>query len=98
GGADDAIEVDAQRTGLALGIAHRRDMPGNQHLHRPGILVFRHGVLPDAVPVGVEVRFVGDDGVVNGAGGGDGEVVAGTVITVVVHHEVDAIHLLVEVA
>jgi hypothetical protein len=54
-------------------------------------------VLPVTVPVAVELRFVGDDGVEDAVGGGDREVVGGAMIAVEIDHDVDAIDLLVEI-
>jgi hypothetical protein len=55
-------------------------------------------VLPGAVPVLVEIALVGDDGIVDTAGGTDHEVVAGAAGAVEVDHQVDPVHLVLEIA
>ena len=73
-------------------------MPGDQYLDAPAIFVVADGVPPVAVPVLIELGFVGDDGVVDAVGGADGKVIAGATIAIEVDHDVDAIDLLLEVS
>jgi hypothetical protein len=92
--ADHAVERQADRAGLAVALAHRRDMPGNQHLGRPALGVLGHRMRPVAVPlVLVADRAVGD--VVRQR---DHEVVAAAAVAVEVHVDVDAIDIAVAVA
>src|SRR3546814_718371 len=80
GGADDAVDVDAERAMAIAPFAHRRDVPGDQHLRRPAVGVVAGRVSPVAVPVLVELALVGDHGVVYAVGRTDGEVVAGAAV------------------
>src|SRR3546814_16519659 len=78
--------------------AHRRDVPGDQHLRRPAVGVVAGRVSPVAVPVLVELALVGDHGVVYAVGRTDGEVVAGAAVAIQVDHQVYPVDLLLEVA
>src|SRR3546814_9083265 len=80
GGTDDAVDVDAERAMAIVPFAHRRDVPGDQHLRRPAVGVVAGRVSPVAVPVLVELALVGDYGVVYAVGRTDGEVVAGAAV------------------
>jgi len=72
-------------------ILHRRDVPRDEHLDRPAIGILGHGVLPDAVPVGAELVFVGDGLVLDAVREHDHEVVADATVAVEVDVEIDAV-------
>ncbi len=95
---DDAVEIDAERALAVARLAHRRGVPRNQYFDRPAFRVFADRGLPDAVPILVEVALVGDDAVVDCAGGRDGEVVAGAAVADEVDDQIDAVDLIGEVA
>src|SRR3546814_11791183 len=80
GGTDDAVDVDAERAMAIVPFAHRRAVPGDQHLRRPAVGVVAGRVSPVAVPVLVELALVGDHGVVYAVGRTDGQVVAGAAV------------------
>src|SRR3546814_18814326 len=87
GGADDAVDVDLERAATVAAFAHRRDVPGDQHLRRPAVGVVAGRVSPVAVPVLVELALVGDHRVVYAVGRTDGEVVAGATVALEVRPE-----------
>jgi hypothetical protein len=98
GSTDDPIDIDAERALVGARLAHRRDVPRDQQLGGPAFVVCADCVAPVAVPILVELGFIGNDGVVNAIGGADREGVAGTAIPVEVDHDVDAIDLFLEVS
>ncbi len=98
GRGDHAIQVKPDRAFAVHGTLHRRGVPRNQHLHRPALRILRDRVLPEAVPVGIEVVFVRDDFVVDRAGGSHREVVAGAAVAVEIDLDIDAIDLIAEIA
>ena len=61
-------------------------------------VVLAHCMPPVAVPILVELVLVGDNGVVDAAGGADHEVIAGASVAVEVDHQVDPVDLILEVA
>ena len=98
GGADHAIEINTDFARIASGFLHRRDVPGNQHFRRPGIAFLTDGMLPDAIPVVAESVFIADHGILDAIGQIQGEVVTHTAVTVVIDHQIDAIHRGISIA
>jgi hypothetical protein len=98
GGADHAVELQADRALVAVAVLHRRDVPGDQDFDRPGVAVFGNRVLPVAVPVGVELVFVGDGLVLDAVGQAHHEVVADPPFAVEIDVDIDPVGRSVGVA
>src|SRR5688572_21648813 len=93
----DTIQIHSECTSACGGAAHRGDVPRDQQLGRPTILVFAYGMLPVPVPVRIEVRFIADDRVVDSIRAAERECISRATIPIKIDHHIDAIDLRIEV-
>src|SRR5687767_7760939 len=68
--------IDADRAAIVRGVSHRDARPWNEHFHEPLVLGLANRVMPDAVPVAIELVLVRNHRIAAAAAETDGELIS----------------------